>query len=454
MSFSKVLKNVEEECSNLHSSFLLGGDNLIGESLHFHFAGRKSTDFGIINVNIAETSLFNESVMGVKSIREVSIPGRDEPYFIETEEEPKTLELRFGFPEPWNDQLISEVIKWLSVNTYEPLFFEGNIDRVYYAMPIDSINKIHNGLKEGYLTLQMRCNSSKSYSHEIKTKFYDTSLIGSRNLLNNTDFSNDKDIDDWVHWLDYAKIGKKRKIDDRHFMYVSVTSDVEEGQSPRIRTPYRYKLKKNNTYTFSFVGFSSDWVDSDFTMTGIYVDGKIKNRFKLTKERIGAVRFNGFKKSLYRYYCSFNYLGEDEDNCSIFIGTRSLNGKGAYFLFSEPKLEKGKNHNPDGSDYATLTIGNRGHFNTYPKIWIEKIYDGDIVIYNTTNNNQEFRLKNIEIGEKIFVDCKKEIIETNLQDVYHYDNFNDNYIELIYGENILKITNNIKIQFAFKYIFN
>src|SRR5699024_3465832 len=137
-----------------------------------------------------------------------------------------------------------------------------------------------------------------------------------------------------------------------------------------------------------------------------------------------------------------------------FIGTRSLNGKGAYFLFSEPKLEKGKNHNPDGSDYATLTIGNRGHFNTYPKIWIEKIYDGDIVIYNTTNNNQEFRLKNIEIGEKIFVDCKKEIIETNLQDVYHYDNFNDNYIELIYGENILKITNNIKIQFAFKYIFN
>lgn len=260
---------------------------MIRESEHFFFAGRKSTDFGIRNVAVAE-GLFDEQVVANKTINEVYIPGRDEPYFFDTSEEPKIIQLRFGFLEKWNDKLIDEVIRWLNVDTYQPLYFEGDIDRVFYALPIDGIHKIHNGLKQGYLTLTMRCNSGKSYSHQITTHLYDTKKL----------------------------------------------SQIQNVDPPIIK------------------------------------------------------------------------------------------------------------------------LGNRGHFSIYPEIWIEKIDEGDLYIYNKTNGNSEFRFKNIDIGEKLFVDCKNEIINTDKERTYRYDDFNDNYLELIYGENVLALSSNMKIRFRYRYIFS
>lgn len=260
---------------------------MIGESEHFHFAGRKSTDFGIYNVSVTN-GLHEELVVASKSIEEVYIPGREEPYFIDVNEEPKTIQLRFSFLEKWNDKLIDETIRWLNVSTYSPLYFEGDIDRVFYVIPIDGIQKMHNGLKDGYLELNMRCNSSKSYSHEIMTPEHDT-----------------------------VKLAEKQ-----------------------------------------------------------------------------------------------------------------------------------------GLEFPVIKIGNKGHFSFYPKIWIEKIADGDILIYNKTNANQEFKFENIEIGEKLFVDCQKEIVETSLERTYRYDDFNDSYLKIVYGENILTVSNNMKIRFAFRYKFS
>lgn len=260
---------------------------MIRESEHFHFAGRKSTDFGIRNVSVAE-GLYVEPVVAAKTINEVYIPGRDDPYFIDVSEEPKTIQLRFAFLERWNDKLIDEVVRWLNVNTYQPLYFEGDIDKVYYVIPVDGIHKIHNGLKEGYLNLTMRCNSGRMYSHEIMTPEHDTNKL----------------------------------------------SHAQETDLPIIK------------------------------------------------------------------------------------------------------------------------IGNRGHFSTFPRIWIEKIGNGDITIYNKTNGNEKFEFKNIDMGEKLFIDCKNEIIKTDKERTYRYDDFNDNYLELIYGENVLSITKNVKIRFGIKYIFS
>lgn len=260
---------------------------MIRESDHFHFAGRKSTEFGIWNVSIAE-GLYNEQVVASKSINEVHIPGRDEPYFVNVTEEPKLIQLRFSFLEKWNDKLIDETVRWLNVDTYQPLYFEGDIDKVYYVIPVDGIHKIHNGLKEGYLNLTMRCNSSKTYSHEIITPTYNT-------------------------------------------------EELSQTQ---------------------------------------------------------------------------------------------------------------------GVDSPIIKIGNRGHFPTYPKIWIEKTSEGDITIYNKTDGGKLFEFKNIELGEKLYIDCKNEIINTDKERTYRYDDFNDNYLRLVYGENILVTSSNMKIRFGFRYIFS
>lgn len=262
---------------------------MIRESLHFHFAGRKSTDFlGIRNVSVAE-GLYNEQIVASKSIEEVFIQGRKDPYFLGVTEQPKVIQLRFTFTDGWDDRLIDEVTRWLNVDTYQPLYFEGDNDKVYYVIPIDGIEKIHNGLKQGYLNLTMRCSSSRAQSHEIITPIYET----------------DK-------------------------------------------------------------------------------------------------------------------LSEQQD-----------------------------------TDKPIIMIGNKGHFSTYPEIWLEKVSDGEIFIYNRTNANEKFEFSEcVEVGERLFIDCENEIITTDKERAYRYDDFNDNYLELVYGENHLELSDNIKIRFRFKYLFS
>jgi phage-related protein len=146
---------------------------MIRESLYFSFAGRKSTEFPIYNVSISD-GLFEEPLTSGKAINEVTVRGNPKPYFIEARREPKTFPLRFAFHETWNDEMIDEIVRWLDVDFYEPLFFSSNIDRVFYAMPVDGIQQIHNGLKQGYITLNMRCDSPFSYSHQLVTPWIDS----------------------------------------------------------------------------------------------------------------------------------------------------------------------------------------------------------------------------------------------------------------------------------------
>lgn len=251
---------------------------MIRESLYFSFAGRKSTEFPIVNVSLG-SGLYEESLTSNKSIVETKVPGNDIPYFIRTEREPKQFPLRFAFLEPWNDEMIDEIIRWLDVDFYEPMFFDQNIDRVVYAMPINTIDQIHNGLKQGYVNLTMRCDGAYSYSHDISTPYYEV-------------------------------------------------------------------------------------------------------------------------------------IGKD-----------------------------------------TIEINNLGHISTFPEIWIEKDGDGDFTIENYSNEGSLFKFENLRDGEQIYIDCLNEQIESNLPKTFRYDDFNDNYLELVYGLNNLKITGSSKVLFKYRYIY-
>jgi len=254
---------------------------MLRESLYFSFANRKSIDFGIYNVGISD-GLFEEQISYNKTINEKRVRGNDKPYFIDITREPKQFQLRFAFDDTFNDDLIDEILRWLNVDFYQPLFFSENIDRVFYAMPIDNINLIHNGLKNGYVNLNMRCDSPYSYSHYKTT-----------------------------HWYD----------------------------------------------------FSSNLQDK------------------------------------------------------------------------------------------IIQINNKGHFSIKPEIWINKIGDGDIEIINYSNGLETFKLTGLKDQEEIYVDCENEIIETNLPNTYRYDNFNDSYLELVYGKNTLKVVGEAKIKFQYRYIY-
>lgn len=252
---------------------------MIKESAYFSFAGRKSTEFGIYSVSIS-SGMIDEPLSSSKSITEITVRGNPTPYFVETRREPKQFQLHFSFLEKWNDQLINDVVRWLDVDFYEPLFFSEDIDRVFYCMPTDGIQLIHNGLKDGYLTLTFRCDSPFSYSHE--------------------------QISPW-------------------------------------------------------------------------------------------------------------YQIEDE---------------------------------------KIIEIDNMGHHTTLPVIHIHKIGNGSVSIFNLSNGNEELKISNLNDKEEIYLDCENEIIKTNLKNVYRYDDFNENYLELVYGTNILKVKGIANIKFGYRYIFS
>lgn len=260
---------------------------MIRESEHFHFAGRRSTDFNIRNIKISD-GFYNEQITPSRSIEEVYIAGRVDPYFINVREEPKTLELSFYFADGWDRELMERVIRWLDVKTYQPLYFSADLDKVYYALPINGIDKIHNGLKQGYLTLEMRCSSSRATSHQITSPIHDTRKLSSK----------------------------------------------------------------------------------------------------------------------------------------------------------------------QGVNKPIIKIGNKGFVSIYPELWIEKVSKGNLTINNLTDNNKMFELKNIDIGEKLHINGQNETIDTDKERVYRYDDFNGNYLELIYGENILSLSNNMKIRFRYRYLFS
>lgn len=155
---------------------------MIKESLYFTYNGIKSTDYGIMNVAI-DNNPYSEPFLANRTIKEFIVKGKKNPYHSYVQVDPLSFSLTFAFSDTWDDSTISQVKQWLYVDYYKPLIFSESPERVYYAMPVDSPTLVHNGLKEGYITLNFRCDSPFAFSPEIMTNWYDFSLSSANNLI-------------------------------------------------------------------------------------------------------------------------------------------------------------------------------------------------------------------------------------------------------------------------------
>jgi predicted phage tail component-like protein len=254
---------------------------MIRESEYFMFAGRNSADYGIMNVSI-NSGLYEEPFLANRTIKEVTIRGKESPYLQEVTRDPKSFSVTFAFEDTWDDDLINEVSRWLDVDFYQPLTFSAEQEKVYYAMPVNDSTLTHNGLKQGYVTLTFRCDSPYSYSHLKVTP-----------------------------WNDFSKLSTN-------------TIDI------------------------------------------------------------------------------YNY------------GTKPI----------------------------------------LPEIYFMKIGDGDLTITNLSNKGMVSQFVTLLDNEEIYVNGECQIIETNLDNIWRYDNFNDNYLELSYGKNTLQVDGKCKIKFQYRYKFS
>lgn len=82
----------------------------------------------------------------------------------------------------------------------------------------------------------------------------------------------------------------------------------------------------------------------------------------------------------------------------------------------------------------------------YPKIEIQMGESTGISLKNLSDNGRIFSFSNLENNEIISIDNDKKIIKSDFIGMYRYNNFNKNWLRLVYGINRLEVTGKCIIQ--------
>lgn len=208
----------------------------ISDSLYFNYDGKSSKDFGIINVNL-NNGMYEETFVATRTINETSVRGNDAPLFHSVEEEPLEFSMTIAFTKKFTDEDIDEVVLWLFQNRYKPLYFEDKPNKIYYCMPTGESSIAHNGLREGYLTINMRCKSSKiespihvSPTYEIldDEESYQITLENSGHVEVFPEISIEKIDDGHITITKNGKIFEIRDLTHKEQIYINTEKEIIE----------------------------------------------------------------------------------------------------------------------------------------------------------------------------------------------------------------------------------
>lgn len=160
------------------------------EGIHFSYNGVHSVDMGLLNVKL-DGGMFEETFLPSRNIKEIQISGNNKPYYQGIDLEPLEFDLSFAFEYSYDERKIREVARWLMQDYYKPFYTVDNPSRVFYCMLDGDSRLIHNGLKQGYITLTMRCDSPYSYTPQFNKDnliFTNTKIVNSltEDIFNNT----------------------------------------------------------------------------------------------------------------------------------------------------------------------------------------------------------------------------------------------------------------------------
>lgn len=151
------------------------------EGVHFSYDGIKSVDMGLLNVRISG-GMFEETFLPTRNILEHKTNGSSKPYFQDVTYEPLEFKLSFAFEYYYDEAKIREVARWLNQKYYKEFYTVDNPNRIFYCMVEGDSSLVHNGLKQGYIELNFRCDSPYAYQPVVtksNMKFDDTEIAKS-----------------------------------------------------------------------------------------------------------------------------------------------------------------------------------------------------------------------------------------------------------------------------------
>lgn len=135
------------------------------QSINFMYDNIHSQDMGVF-IAWDKDGLFEENFLPERKIVEKKIANREKPYFQRVEHEPLSFTLQIAIEDWESDDTLRKIARWLFQPYYKPLVFESNPNRVFNAIFEGDASLIHNGAREGYIEIDIRCDSPYSYSHE------------------------------------------------------------------------------------------------------------------------------------------------------------------------------------------------------------------------------------------------------------------------------------------------
>lgn len=166
-------------------------------------------------------------------------------------------------------------------------------------------------------------------------------------------------------------------------------------------------------------------------------------------------------------YEEFYFLNNpDRRYICMMVGGSNLNhnGSGQGYITTQWRMNDAYAYSPEYLDNvldfsnnvsgnATFTFENKGDINLAPECWISMVGSGNVSITNNSNNGEIFQFTGLADGETVYVSNEDEQIVSSIPGVYRYDNFNDTYLNMVYGVNHLVVDGTCKLQFRYRYRF-
>lgn len=160
------------------------------QSIQFMYDNISSEDMGVF-IAWNKKGLFEENFLPKRKIIEKKIANREKPYFQRVEHEPLSFSLSFAISDWENQETLRRLARWFFQSHYKPLVFSSNPNRVFYAMFEGEPKLFFNGLNEGYVELDIRCDSPYGYSFEQteeNIEFRDAN-VGTKIKIDDTNFN-------------------------------------------------------------------------------------------------------------------------------------------------------------------------------------------------------------------------------------------------------------------------
>ncbi|WP_341323359.1 phage tail domain-containing protein [Solibacillus sp. FSL H8-0523] len=159
------------------------------EAVHFTFDNISSEDMGVHIISLGE-GLFQESFLPRRSIVEQRVANQNKPYHTRVDIEPLAFTLRVFISEWRERNNLRQIARWLFQPYYKPLTFDTKPGFILYAMVEGDSTLTHNGAKDGYFDINIRCNSPFMYSPATTTDIVQsrTSTTNHYSIYNEGDF--------------------------------------------------------------------------------------------------------------------------------------------------------------------------------------------------------------------------------------------------------------------------